>query len=82
MYCCCCTKTSRTRSPTFCTCNNMPAKGPSTWTVADVSDWLTSELELPPATAAEFKANAIAGPGEDGLYGEAKRAKTPKPVPS
>ena len=44
----------------------MPAAGPSSWTVADVAEWLEKDLELPAGVVAAFKDNAIAGPGEPG----------------
>lgn len=40
----------------------MPSRGPVDWSVADVQEWLVNELQLPPAVAAAFKDNAIAGP--------------------
>ncbi|PSC69055.1 hypothetical protein C2E20_7436 [Micractinium conductrix] len=40
----------------------MPAAGPSSWTVADVAEWLEKDLELPAGVVAAFKDNAIAGP--------------------
>jgi len=34
-----------------------------TWSVAQVAEWLTKELELPQRLADEFASNAIAGAG-------------------
>ena len=41
----------------------MASSAPHAWSVQQVSDWLTSSLELPATVATEFQANAIGGPG-------------------
>ncbi|PSC72099.1 hypothetical protein C2E20_4619 [Micractinium conductrix] len=40
----------------------MASSAPHAWSVQQVSDWLTSSLELPATVATEFQANAIGGP--------------------
>ena len=61
----------------------MPASGPSSWTVADVAEWLQHELEMPAILVDSFKDNAVSGPGESrGAAGLGARVRACCRLPS